>query len=648
MNILDDNRVLNYRGLYDFLERLKGFFIKNPKNIAPGKYLRCDENGNVEWAEFPTFLTFKGTVTNYEQLPSENNSPGDVWKVESTGAEYYWTLNQAGTTYVWEYLGKLVNLTKHAEITDTATVGQVLVSKSNGTGGITYEWKTLEENTDTQADWNETDTTSAAYINNKPTVPEVLPVGNYGDLYFISQETSNRVVAKQMLAHSSFIETDDELIDLKTRSVSMSEIYNDWTAFAHRGDSNTVPITTEQQEEIANPKNFWTYNSGAGTMVCSKNSVTYLGFVDNKHYVDNYTMQATLSSSVADNDSICLIIAYYKDSSNKEYTLSAVRTRNNNEGHTIVEYNADGTARSSKSIPMWAIVYNYKQSDSRLITYADISGDTDGYWNNTTGTTVKIIRNGDDITCYASPYGSTTLDTVNSLTVDLNSIDVLSVFKGKRQYGVGCFSQQASAFSNITIQLANIIYDVRNGDGWSYNNGTWTQIANKLYTDFEVGRILNCQEFSKSYYIDVPYHIIKINDDSLRNGGTITGQIYQSSSYTGDSAIVTDTKKYNFVEVTSGSSVDFKITKPTNLAGPCEVICAIKNSTSSNLTVNLPYPTTGARTDYMWTGSAYDTNTSVHNMIGESSFTISNGKIAEIVVTYWTGTEASFNGGVES
>lgn len=139
--IEENDKKLNYRGLEYFLEKLKSFFIKNPKNRAAGKYLRCiDSDGNVEWAEFPTFLTFKGTVTNYEQLPSYNNSPGDVWKVESTGAEYYWALNQAGTAYSWEYLGKLVNLTKHAEITDTAEVGQVLVSKSNEPSGITYEW----------------------------------------------------------------------------------------------------------------------------------------------------------------------------------------------------------------------------------------------------------------------------------------------------------------------------------------------------------------------------------------------------------------------------------------------------------------------------------------------------------------------------
>jgi hypothetical protein len=49
----------------------------------------------------------------------------------------------------------------------------------------------------------------------------------------------------------------------------------------------------------------------------------------------------------------------------------------------------------------------------------------------------------------------------------------------------------------------------------------------------------------------------------------------------------------------------------------------------------------------MWNGSTYDNSTTVHNMIGDSTFTIGAEKLAEIVVTYWSATEASFNGGVE-
>lgn len=645
----EDIKVLNYRGLSHLVERLKTFFIKNPKQKAAGKYLRCiDSNGNVEWASLPSFVNlidgFDPTTlviggTTGRTLTTEAEVKGDCYIATETG-----TLFPSSAAPMVLEVGDSIIFRRDVAAGTAVTADDIIYIESSVT--VTTGTSTLAWNTEITLA-----TVEGVPIKAKlPSHP--LPTGNLGDVLFIDQENSNHIAPKQLLTYNAFVETEAELNDLKTRSISLSEIYNNWTAFAHNGDYETSHASSssqqEQAQEIANPKSFWTYNATAGTMVCSKNSVTYLGFVDNKHYVDNYTMQAVLSSSDSDNDSIGLVIAYYKDSQNKEYTLSVVRTRQSSESHTGVDYNSDGSARTNKSIPMWAIVYNYKQADSRLITSATISGDNSGNWSSTSGTTVKIVRNGDNITCYASPYGSTTLDTTNALTIDLNNIDVLSVFKGKRQYGVSCFSQPASTFSTITIQLANTIYDMRDGSGWVYNNGSWSQVTNKLYTDFEVGRILNSQDFNKSYYIDVPYHNIKINDDSLFYGGTISGQVYQSSTQTGTSAVVTDTKKYNFVNITSGSSVDFKITKPTSLAGPCEVICAIKNSTSGNLTVNLPYPTTGARTDYMWTGSAYDTtNTSVHNMIGESSFTVGVGKVAELVVTYWTGTEASFNGGVE-
>lgn len=148
METEDKDRVLNYEGLYIFLEELKKYFIANPDERGAGRYLKCVNaiDGTVEWAEFPTLLTFKGTVDNDSQLPTTGNSPGDVWKVEHPGAEYVWILNPEGTEYIWEYLGELVRLTTHAGITDTATAGQVLVSKSNGPGSITYEWVTLNNN----------------------------------------------------------------------------------------------------------------------------------------------------------------------------------------------------------------------------------------------------------------------------------------------------------------------------------------------------------------------------------------------------------------------------------------------------------------------------------------------------------------------
>lgn len=116
-------------------------------------------------------------------------------------------------------------------------------------------------------------------------------------------------------------------------------------------------------------------------------------------------------------------------------------------------------------------------------------------------------------------------------------------------------------------------------------------------------------------------------------GGTLTGQVYYNESGTSTTAVAC-TKKYNFLTQTA-NTITLTITAPSSLEGPCEVIYAVKNgnvSGGSNITLTLPTSMTGG---------------TVHNMTGEASFTIAPQKIAELVFTFWSTTEVSFNGGVE-
>lgn len=116
-------------------------------------------------------------------------------------------------------------------------------------------------------------------------------------------------------------------------------------------------------------------------------------------------------------------------------------------------------------------------------------------------------------------------------------------------------------------------------------------------------------------------------------GGTLMGQVYYNESGTSTTAVAC-TKKYNFLTQTANTTT-LTITAPSSLEGPCEVIYAVKNgnaSGGSNITLTLPTSMTGG---------------TVHNMTGEESFTIAPQKIAELVFTFWSTTEVSFNGGVE-
>lgn len=64
-------------------------------------------------------LNFKGTVSNYNELPMEGNKVGDVWHVTATDFEYVWT-----DVGVWEELGAPHNFASNTH-THAVTVGGV-------------------------------------------------------------------------------------------------------------------------------------------------------------------------------------------------------------------------------------------------------------------------------------------------------------------------------------------------------------------------------------------------------------------------------------------------------------------------------------------------------------------------------------------
>ena len=70
-------------------------------------------------SDLTSLYRYKGSVTNFASLPTENNAVGDVWNVEATGMNYAWT----GET--WDALGETFELSSitNAEI-DTIVSGE--------------------------------------------------------------------------------------------------------------------------------------------------------------------------------------------------------------------------------------------------------------------------------------------------------------------------------------------------------------------------------------------------------------------------------------------------------------------------------------------------------------------------------------------
>ena len=86
-----------------FWNNIKKLFLRKPQNKgAAGKYLKYVSEDATEWADFPAFLTYKGTTPTETTLRKIQATKGDVYTVVETKAEWFYD----GTD--WEYIGDLV------------------------------------------------------------------------------------------------------------------------------------------------------------------------------------------------------------------------------------------------------------------------------------------------------------------------------------------------------------------------------------------------------------------------------------------------------------------------------------------------------------------------------------------------------------
>ena len=128
----ETRKFLDYGGLDHFLTKLKSFFIKKPEG-QPGQFLKLNDNYEGEWSNLPSMLTYKGSKATLADVWAITDMQlGDVWSVDND--EYFCKdPSLPASEGRWELLGQIMT-------------------------------------TQVQVDWNEADTTSVKYIQNKPTI----------------------------------------------------------------------------------------------------------------------------------------------------------------------------------------------------------------------------------------------------------------------------------------------------------------------------------------------------------------------------------------------------------------------------------------------------------------------------------------------
>lgn len=320
------------------------------------------------------------------------------------------------------------------------------------------------------------------------------PVGSSGQVYYMKNDNSSEVRLAPILATGRFVETAEELAVEMDKKISFGTIFNTWTRFRIGG--------------TAGEENSWSYDSVNDRVKCTVNSVGYIGFVSLDKY-DNYSHEAKLTSTDADDDMIGVVIAYHKEDNGKVHTLTAMRVSGPTQSHFLV----------AGAYTRWAIVYNFNDTDAKLIAngHSKLNATTGGWSSYANGTSIRINREGDLIRAITTQINSTTYDATTELTVDLASDPVLAIFRGPKSYGYSCLSQNASTFSNIIFSdISSMIFNISTNQVLIFKNNTWVADSLKnIASEVGVGRFLFNLTTRKLFFIQDKDNIIRISPWSV-------------------------------------------------------------------------------------------------------------------------------------
>lgn len=320
--------------------------------------------------------------------------------------------------------------------------------------------------------------------------------GLEGQVPYYTNDNSVKTKPGMILHDGMFVETEIELEDAKQRKVDFSEVFSYWHRFSH-GLTEAQPASQAELEA-------WVYDSTNNIVRCTVNSNTHIGFVSNIKY-ENYIHECTLKSTDNDDDAVGVVIAFAKDLNGREHTLTAIRTRNTDQPHVGIGSN----------VVQWAVVYNYRMNDAKIIDYKTISDDSVGAWSAIpNGVRIRVERNKDIIKAKTTSMNNPNIFIESSLiSIDLNSDPSLLVFRGAASYGYSCLSQNSSSFSNILFigSTDSVIYDLKKNEGWVYNGVTWVLDPNRdIYLDIGAGRILYDKYTNKIFFVKNKNSIINV------------------------------------------------------------------------------------------------------------------------------------------
>ena len=263
-------------------------------------------------------------------------------------------------------------------------------------------------------------------------------------------------------------------VDLKLLAAAgnfdFSSMFSSWRRYSHANSSAQPALP----EELVS----WVYNPVQDRIESTINSSSHLGFISPSAYED-YEVVAEIQSPGSDDDTIGIVLAFAVDTAGREHTLTAIRC----------SWSGSNAWSDFGPGETWAIVYNLRRSDQKLIASAptiDPPNPESGWAGRKTRICAR--RSGDDFTCYTTHLADTLPagdpnDDENPYGVDLETViefslgddSVLEIFKGAKQIGMCACSQQHAQFAGFRLDGYSFRYfDLRDSTLYRYDGNTET------------------------------------------------------------------------------------------------------------------------------------------------------------------------------